>query len=48
MSIEILKQKKGETGINVFMDFLPEYGMFVKHGTAQEARAQIRKENGDA
>lgn len=47
-SIEILKQKKGETGIRRYMDFLPEYGMYVKHGTAQQVRAQIKKDNSDA
>jgi len=40
-SIEILKQKKGETGIRRYMDFLPEYGMYVKHGTAAQVRAEI-------
>lgn len=48
ISIQILKQKKGQTGIRTYMDFLPEYGMFVKHGTAAQERARIKKEYGDA
>jgi replicative DNA helicase len=45
ISIEILKQKKGATGIRRYLDFIPEYGMFVKYGTASEVREQIRREN---
>jgi replicative DNA helicase len=43
-SIQIIKQKKGQTGIRVFVDFIPEFGIYVKHGTAAEVRAQIKKE----
>lgn len=48
VSIEILKQKKGQTGVRTYMDFIHEYGMFVKHGTANQERARIKKEYGDA
>ena len=48
ISIEILKQKKGQTGIRTYMDFLPEYGMFVKHGTARQERERIKKEYDNA
>ena len=44
ISLEILKQKKGSTGIRRYMDFLPEYGMFVKYGTASEVREKIKKD----
>jgi len=45
MSIQILKQKKGETGTRAFVDFIPEYGMFVDYGTAAQVRAEILREN---
>lgn len=45
VSIQIIKQKKGGTGLRVYMDFLPEYGIYVKHGTASQERERIRKEN---
>ena len=41
MGIQILKQKKGETGMLRFVDFIPEYGMFVKRGTAETVRKEI-------
>lgn len=45
-SIQIIKQKKGSTGTRVYLDFLPEYGMYVKHGTAAKVREEIkRKQN---
>ena len=43
MGIQILKQKKGETGMLRFVDFVPEYGMFVKRGTADEVRFNIKQ-----
>ena len=43
VSIQIIKQKKGETGKRVYMDFVPEYGMYVKHGTAAQVRAEIAR-----
>jgi replicative DNA helicase len=45
---EILKQKKGETGIVKALDFIPEYGMFEKYGTAEQVRKQIKSEYGNA
>jgi len=45
MGIQILKQKKGETGKRKWVDFIPEYGMFVDYGTANKVRDQIKKEN---
>lgn len=44
MGIQILKQKKGETGIRTWVDFIPEYGLFVDYGTAGEVRFNIKKE----
>lgn len=44
MGIQILKQKKGETGTRAWVDFIPEYGLFSNYGTAQQVRAQIEKE----
>lgn len=42
MGIEILKQKKGGTGILRFVDFIPEYGMFVKRGDAGKIRMELK------
>lgn len=47
MILEALKQKKGSTGIKAFMDFIPEYGMFVPYGDAEKVRKQIKMENGE-
>lgn len=44
MGIQILKQKRGETGIRTWVDFIPEYGMFVDYGLAGEIRFNIKKE----
>ncbi len=44
IGIKILKQKKGETGKRKWMDFIPEYGMFEKYGTAAAVRAKIKAE----
>lgn len=42
MGIQILKQKKGETGIRTWVDFIPEYGMFADYGTAEQVRKDIQ------
>ena len=44
MGIQILKQKKGESGTRKWVDFIPEYGMFVRYATAQHERDKIAKE----
>ncbi len=44
MLIEILKQKKAETGQVKAVDFLPEYNMLVPYDTADEVRKQIKDE----
>lgn len=44
MSIQILKQKKGQTGTRVYLDFIPEFGLFVDYGKADETRFNIKKE----
>jgi hypothetical protein len=44
MGVQILKQKKGETGIRTWLDFIPEYGMFADYGTAESVRAKIKAE----
>jgi hypothetical protein len=41
MGIQILKQKKGATGARVWVDFIPEYGLFVDYGTATQERSRI-------
>lgn len=45
VSIQIIKQKKGGTGLRIYMDFVPEYGTYIKHGTASQYRERIKKEN---
>jgi hypothetical protein len=45
VSIQIIKQKKGGTGLRIYMDFVPEYGTYVKHGTASQFRQKVGKEN---
>lgn len=42
MGIQILKQKKGETGIRAWVDFIPEYGMFTDYGNAEKIRKEIK------
>lgn len=44
MGIQILKQKKGATGTRVWVDFIPEYGLFVDYGTAAQERSRILAE----
>jgi replicative DNA helicase len=41
--VEILKQKKAESGGVVAMDFIPEYNMFVPYGKADEEREVIKQ-----
>lgn len=43
MLIEIIKQKKAETGHVQAVDFLPEYSMLVPYGTAEKERAIIKQ-----
>ncbi len=43
MLLEILKQKKAETGQVRAVDFLPEYNTFVPYGTADKAREEIKR-----
>jgi hypothetical protein len=43
IGVQILKQKKGETGIRTWMDFIPEFGMFEDYGTAEAIRAKIKQ-----
>ncbi len=45
VSLQVIKQKKGATGKRIFMDFIPEYGMYVEYGTAEQVRRTIQKEN---
>lgn len=45
MTIEILKQKKSETGEVVALDFIPEYNMLAPYGQAESIRKEIEKEN---
>lgn len=47
MLLEILKQKKADTGQVKAVDFLPEYNMFVPYDTADEARNKIKAEAGN-
>jgi replicative DNA helicase len=44
IGVQILKQKKGETGSRKWLDFIPEYGMFESYGTAEQVRAKIKAE----
>ena len=44
IGIQILKQKKGATGTRVWMDFIPEYGLFTDYGTAPQMREKIKAE----
>ena len=41
--VEILKQKKADTGQVRAVDFVPEYNMFVPYNTADEVRAKIQR-----
>lgn len=41
--VEILKQKKAETGQVRAVDFVPEYNMFVPYNTAQKERETIKQ-----
>lgn len=42
--VEILKQKKNDTGQVKALDFLPEFNMYVPYEMADETRAAIKKE----
>lgn len=42
--VEILKQKKAESGGVKAMDFVPEYNMFVPYDTAMQERSKIKSE----
>jgi replicative DNA helicase len=39
---ETLKQKKGKSNVRKYMDFVPEYNMFVRYGTADEERKNAK------
>lgn len=43
MLIEILKQKKADTGHVQALDFIPEYNMLVEYGTADIVRKEIKQ-----
>jgi replicative DNA helicase len=41
LRLETLKQKKGDSNVGKYLDFIPEFNMFVKHGTANKVRKEI-------
>lgn len=41
--VEILKQKKAETGQVRAVDFVPEFNMFVPYDTAEKVRTEIKQ-----
>lgn len=42
--VEILKQKKAETGSIQALEFIPEYNQFVEYGTCADVREKIKKD----
>lgn len=42
MRVETLKQKKGDSNVAKYLDFIPEFNMFVKYGTAAAVREKIK------